>query len=217
MVQLRRTIGRGAVFAIAVAFFAVGGLAQLPPDAGRTRNWMEFVEYFVAACPMGCRDVDAYLSCGSVEDVAACTLAVDGNVSLTCADGGLYTATMDGCHTGVNQTQLGVAVASNFELWTMRRFATNFGDNREHPDGWAGSQQEQRAAAFRVASTGIGSGGEPADPQEVADAIARAATDPSTPFRNLVGDDAKLIDGLKSSMAFEEFESTIRFALDWHD
>lgn len=97
------------------------------------------------------------------------------------------------------------------------RFATNFGDNREHPDGWAGSQQEQRAAAFRVASTGIGSGGEPADPQEVADAIARAATDPSTPFRNLVGDDAKLIDGLKSSMAFEEFESTIRSALDWHD
>ena len=97
------------------------------------------------------------------------------------------------------------------------RFATNFGDSREHPPGWIGSQQEKRAEAFRVASAGIGSDSEPADAQEVADAIARASTDPSTPFRTLVGGDAELIDGLKSSMTFEQFESTIRTALDWHD
>jgi hypothetical protein len=63
----------------------------------------------------------------------------------------------------------------------------------------------------------MGGAGEPADPQDVADAIARAATDPSTPFRTLVGADAEMIDGLKTSMSFEDFETTIRTALDWHD
>jgi hypothetical protein len=33
----------------------------------------------------------------------------------------------------------------------------------------------------------------------------------------LVGADAVMIDELKTSMSFEDFESTIRAALDWHD
>jgi hypothetical protein len=45
----------------------------------------------------------------------------------------------------------------------------------------------------------------------------RAATDPSMPFRTLVGEDAVLIDATKASMSFEDFESTMRTALDWHD
>jgi len=32
-----------------------------------------------------------------------------------------------------------------------------------------------------------------------------------------VGDDAVLIDELKSSMSFKDFEATIRTALNWHD
>jgi hypothetical protein len=63
----------------------------------------------------------------------------------------------------------------------------------------------------------MGGDGPPADPQDVADAIARAATDQSTQFRTLVGSDAVMIDELKTSMSFEDFESTIRAALDWHD
>ncbi|MBU40099.1 MAG: hypothetical protein CL430_06025 [Acidimicrobiaceae bacterium] len=57
----------------------------------------------------------------------------------------------------------------------------------------------------------------PPDPQEVADAIVRAVNDPKMPFRTLVGQDAELIDATKTSMSFEDFETTMRTALDWHD
>ena len=53
--------------------------------------------------------------------------------------------------------------------------------------------------------------------QEVADAIVRAVSDPKMPFRTLVGQDAELIDATKTSMSFEDFETTMRTALDWHD
>ena len=59
--------------------------------------------------------------------------------------------------------------------------------------------------------------GPPADPQDVADAIVRAALDPDAPFRNFVGDDAQLIHTVKSSMSFEEFEAVMRDTLDWHE
>ena len=97
------------------------------------------------------------------------------------------------------------------------RFTTSFQGNKVRPESWADSDQERRAMAFREASKGMGGDGMPADPQDVADAIARAATDQSTPFRTLVGADAVMIDELKTSMSFEDFESTIRAALDWHD
>ena len=57
----------------------------------------------------------------------------------------------------------------------------------------------------------------PPDPQDVADAIVRAVTDPTMPFRTLVGTDAELIDATKTSMSFEDFEITMRTALDWHE
>jgi len=37
------------------------------------------------------------------------------------------------------------------------------------------------------------------------------------PFRTLVGGDAQLIDSVKSSMSFEDFEATMRATLDWHE
>lgn len=37
------------------------------------------------------------------------------------------------------------------------------------------------------------------------------------PFRTLVGSDAQLIDSVKSSMLFEDFETAMRTTLDWHD
>ena len=97
------------------------------------------------------------------------------------------------------------------------RFATTFQDNIVFPEGWNGSPQQQRALAFRESLTSLDSDGSPADPQVVADSIFRAATDPSTPFRTLVGVDAELIDATKTSMSFEDFETTMRTALDWHD
>ena len=97
------------------------------------------------------------------------------------------------------------------------RFLTNFHDNIVFPQSWDGSPHEDRALAFRESLTSLDGDGSPADPKTVADAIARAATDPSTPFRTLVGADAELIDATKTSMSFEDFETTMRTALDWHD
>ena len=105
------------------------------------------------------------------------------------------------------------------------RFSTGFFENIVRPDTWEGSQHQERAMAFREAllrldnisdSESDASNGPP-DPQEVADAIVRAVTDPKMPFRTLVGQDAELIDATKTSMSFEDFETTMRTALDWHD
>ena len=97
------------------------------------------------------------------------------------------------------------------------RFDTGFGAKIIQPDAFAGSIHEERHDAFRAALSSLDSGGPRADPQEVADAIARAATDPAAPFRTLCGDDARLIDGAKTAMSFEDFDTTMRATLDWHD
>ena len=88
------------------------------------------------------------------------------------------------------------------------RFSTDFFENIVRPDTWEGSQHQERAMAFREAllrldniSESDESSGSP-DPQEVADAIVRAVSDPKMPFRTLVGQDAELIDATKTSMSF---------------
>jgi NAD(P)-dependent dehydrogenase (short-subunit alcohol dehydrogenase family) len=97
------------------------------------------------------------------------------------------------------------------------RFDTGFHDNSVRVDGWEGSDYAARAERFR-ASQGVLSGDGPApDPQDVADAIVTAALDVDAPFRNFVGTDAQLIQSVKASMPFEEFEATMRATLDWYD
>lgn len=93
---------------------------------------------------------------------------------------------------------------------------TDFGSNIVRPDGWEGSDFEARALSLREALGSLDSDG-PQDPQDVADAIAQAAIDPATPFRTLVGADAQLIVGAKSSMSFEDFEKAMRSTINWHD
>ena len=105
------------------------------------------------------------------------------------------------------------------------RFSTGFFENIVKPDTWEGSQHQERAMAFREALMRLDNISDneseesagPPDPQEVADAIVRAVSDSKTPFRTLVGQDAELIDATKTSMSFEDFETTMRTALDWHD
>ena len=105
------------------------------------------------------------------------------------------------------------------------RFSTGFFENIVRPDTWEGSQHQERAMAFREALMRLDNISDneseesagPPDPQEVADAIVRAVSDSKTPFRTLVGQDAELIDATKTSMSFEDFETTMRTALDWHD
>jgi NAD(P)-dependent dehydrogenase (short-subunit alcohol dehydrogenase family) len=96
-------------------------------------------------------------------------------------------------------------------------FDTGFRDNIVAVDGWDESVHFDRATRFREAQQVLSGDGPPPDPQEVADAIVRAALDPDAPFRNFVGNDAQLIHAVKSSMPFEEFEAVMRETLDWHE
>ena len=97
------------------------------------------------------------------------------------------------------------------------RFSTtNFGSNIVRPDGWVGSELENRQIAFRKALSNL-DGKAPPDPQSVADAIVNAAIDPAAPFRNLVGDDAVMLaSAYKNAPTYEDFEAGIRERLDWH-
>lgn len=96
-------------------------------------------------------------------------------------------------------------------------FDTDFRSNIVTVDGWDGSDYFDRAERFREARGALSGDGPRADPQDVADAIVRAAVDPDAPFRNFVGNDAQLIHSVKSSMTFEEFEAVMRDTLDWHE
>ena len=93
---------------------------------------------------------------------------------------------------------------------------TGFGSNIVRPAGWEGSEFEAKALSLREALGSLDSDG-PQNPQDVADAIARAAVDPTMPFRTLVGADAEMIVGAKSAMSFEEFETAMRSTINWHD
>jgi len=97
------------------------------------------------------------------------------------------------------------------------RFATGFQDKIQRPDDWEGSIHQQRCDAFRTALSALDGDGPPADPQDVADAIATAINDDQTPLRTLVGGDAQLIDAAKTAMSFEDFEATMRSTLNWFD
>jgi NAD(P)-dependent dehydrogenase (short-subunit alcohol dehydrogenase family) len=79
-----------------------------------------------------------------------------------------------------------------------------------------GSPDHERWQAFRTAMRGLVEG-EPADPQVVADVIVDAALGDRWQLRWPVGADADLVTSAKSTMSFEDFESTMRAALDWHD
>ncbi len=97
------------------------------------------------------------------------------------------------------------------------RFDTGFHDNIVTVDGWQESEYFDRAARFRESQGVLSGDGPPPDPQDVADAIVRAALDPDAPFKSFVGSDAELIHSVKSSMPFEEFEAVMRDTLDWHE
>jgi len=97
------------------------------------------------------------------------------------------------------------------------RFPTSLHDNIVRPDDWEQSVYYERCQRFREALSALDGDGPPADPQDVADAIVHAVLDPDAPFRTLVGSDAQLIDSVKSSMPFEEFDKAMRSTLSWHE
>ncbi len=131
--------------------------------------------------------------------------------------GGAYAASKHALEAMTEALHYEVAPAGiRVHLIEPGRFPTDFFDNIVRPAGWEGSEHEARALAFRKALTALDAAG-PQDPQLVVDAIVRAALDPSTPLRTLVGADAELIDGAKTAMTFEEFEATMRATLNWYE
>lgn len=57
--------------------------------------------------------------------------------------------------------------------------------------------------------------GRPAPPEVVAEAIVAVAEDDDAGLRHLVGADAELVWSVRSGSTFEEYEQTMRAALDW--
>lgn len=79
-----------------------------------------------------------------------------------------------------------------------------------------GSDEYERFQRYRAAQKSLVSTG-PADPQRVADAIYAAATERPGVLRHPVGDDADLVLGAKQGLSFEDFDSTMRTVLNWHE
>ena len=79
-----------------------------------------------------------------------------------------------------------------------------------------GSAEHVRWQAFRGRMRQL-VGGQPADPQLVADVIYAAATSSEPRLRWPVGDDAALVLDAKAAMSFEDFDSAMRTTLDWHE
>jgi NAD(P)-dependent dehydrogenase (short-subunit alcohol dehydrogenase family) len=97
------------------------------------------------------------------------------------------------------------------------QFATQLGAKGFHAAAMTPDTDEYRRwQQFRTAQRTLVNG-EPADPQQVADTIYRAVVDEPGQLRHLVGADAELIVGTKSSMPFEQFDATMRVVLNWHE
>lgn len=97
------------------------------------------------------------------------------------------------------------------------QFATALGANSltaaAMPEG---SDDHERWQRFRAAQRSLVNG-EPAPAQIVADAIYAAAMDEPAKLRHPIGVDAELIVATKGSMSFEEFDTTMRTVLNWHE
>ena len=97
-------------------------------------------------------------------------------------------------------------------------FETNIGDTRRIPRRYnEGSPYAELDQKFEQALTKLPGGGERADPQLVAEKIYDAVNDKEPKLRYLVGQDAEMIDGLRRQLDDEQFEKTIRQALDFWD
>ena len=97
------------------------------------------------------------------------------------------------------------------------QFATNLAANSSVAVAMVeGGEEHERWQRYRAAQRTLASG-EPADPQQVADAVVRAATERPGVLRHAVGRDADLVLGAKGSMSFEDFDGAMRAVLGWHE
>jgi len=97
-------------------------------------------------------------------------------------------------------------------------FATSFrnsrGEARRYGEGSPYAELDQR---FDEALSKLPGRAERADPQLVAEKVYDAVNDPEPKMRYLVGQDAEMIGALRHQMDDQQFEHTVRQALDFWD
>ncbi len=142
--------------------------------------------------------------------------------------GGLVTAPYAGIYTASKHAVEALSEALHYEVkpFGVRiavvepgGFATEFGTNAFDASAF-GTDSPYREAADRFGaalSSMVSPNGETGDPQLVADAIVRVATDADAPLRTLVGGDAEMIMAVRTTTDFEGFEQTMRTGMNWWD
>jgi len=131
--------------------------------------------------------------------------------------GGLYSATKhaveaisEALHFECSQFGIRVAVLEpgqfETELLSNAIIAEQFGDD---------SIYKASSDRFDAALARLSPDGKPAPPEVVAEAIVAVAEDDSAGLRHLVGADAELVWSVRSGSTFEQYEQTMRAALDW--
>ena len=98
------------------------------------------------------------------------------------------------------------------------QFATELGDKALTAEGFdESSPYWPSSERFDVAVRTLVPEGEPADPRPVVERIIAVAEDPGAPLRHVVGSDADLILSVRRAGDFENYEQTMRAALNWWD
>ncbi|MBM4245048.1 MAG: SDR family oxidoreductase [Deltaproteobacteria bacterium] len=98
------------------------------------------------------------------------------------------------------------------------QYGTRLLDNALFGESFApGSPYWERATRFEAAIKKLRPGGVAGGAHEVAGLIYHAVHDPHPKLRYLAGGDAETIAATYRSLAFEEYERTMRRALDWFD
>jgi len=131
--------------------------------------------------------------------------------------GGLYSATKhaveaisEALHFECSQFGVRVAVMEpvqfETELANNAIIAARFDDSSIYKDS---------SDRFDVALRRLAPDGKPAPPEVVADAVVAVAEDDDAGLRHLVGADAELVWSVRSGSTFEQYEQTMRAALDW--
>jgi NAD(P)-dependent dehydrogenase (short-subunit alcohol dehydrogenase family) len=140
---------------------------------------------------------------------------------------GLVARPFAGLYAASKHAVEAITEALHFEcgLWNIRlaviepgQFETELANNALTAQRFdESSPYKEVSDRFDVALRTIAPDGKPAPPEVVADAIVAVAEDENARLRHLVGADAELIWSVRSAGDFEQYEQTMRSAIDFWD
>jgi len=140
---------------------------------------------------------------------------------------GLVSRPFGGIYAASKHAVEAITEALHFEcgLWNIRlavvepgQFETELANNAITAARFTSSSPYKEASdRLDAALRTLGPDGKPAPPEVVADAIVSVAEDDNARLRHLVGSDAELIWSVRNGSDFEQYEQTMRSALDFWD